>query len=298
MNKNAVEIKALIEGLNAALSLELTDYFTLYQVSPPRDGCDHAVMRLTFKIALQITGKWPPKQRKIAVLVNQVHLLYREFQSCNPVLVARNDLKYGLKLERDAIVCQTTLPLELSHGKIMMETCVICLEDTDVGNTFSVDGCLHRYCFSCMGLHVEDKLLHAMVPKCPHDGCLKFQACFVLLACRSITPVFLRVTILTPLKNCLYTSFPCSFETDALSVVSMVKADASPYAEVGLIIHDIQLLLNSYPDNDVDYVPRKANMAAYSLAKLGLINSCDSFLMEECPPSVAPFVTGDCPGSL
>ncbi|KAK1587846.1 hypothetical protein Q3G72_017393 [Acer saccharum] len=58
MNKNAVEIKALIEGLNAALSLELkrvqiiTDYFPLYQF---------------------ITGRWPPKQRKIAVLVNQAY---------------------------------------------------------------------------------------------------------------------------------------------------------------------------------------------------------------------------------
>ncbi|KAK1586267.1 hypothetical protein Q3G72_000639 [Acer saccharum] len=56
MSKNAVEIKALIEGLNAALSLELkrvqflTDYFPLHQF---------------------ITGRWPPKQRKIAVLVNQ-----------------------------------------------------------------------------------------------------------------------------------------------------------------------------------------------------------------------------------
>ncbi|KAK1587733.1 hypothetical protein Q3G72_016257 [Acer saccharum] len=95
MNKNAVKIKALIEGLNAALSLELkrvqflTEYFPLYQF---------------------ITGRWPPKQRKIAVLVNQVHLL-----RCNPVLVARNDLKYGLKLARDAIVCQPTLPAELSH---------------------------------------------------------------------------------------------------------------------------------------------------------------------------------------
>ncbi|KAI9195236.1 hypothetical protein LWI28_013060 [Acer negundo] len=118
-------------------------------------------MRLTFKMALQITGRWPPKQSKIAVLVNQVHLL-----RCNPVLVARNDLKYGLKLARDAIVCQTTLPAELSHSIIMIETCVICLEDTDVGNMFSVDGCLHRYCFSCMKLHVENKLLHAMVPKC------------------------------------------------------------------------------------------------------------------------------------
>ncbi|TXG73905.1 hypothetical protein EZV62_002484 [Acer yangbiense] len=167
MNKNAVEIKALMEGLNAALSLELkrvqflTDYFPLYQFafdfsiigivalyvdvhSPPRDGCDHAVMRLTFKMALQIAGRWLPKQRKIAVLVNQ----------------------YGLKLARDAIVCQTTLPAELSHGIIMIETCVICLEDTDVGNMFSVDDCLYRYCFSCMKLHVENKLLHAMVSKC------------------------------------------------------------------------------------------------------------------------------------
>ncbi|KAK1588345.1 hypothetical protein Q3G72_022372 [Acer saccharum] len=129
INKNAVEIKALIEGLNAALSLELK-----------------RVQFLTESYC--ITGRWPPKQRKIAVLVNQ------------------NDFKYGLKLARDAIFCQTTLPAELSHGIIMIETCVICLEDTDVGNMFSVDGCLHRYCFSCMKLHVENKLLHAMVPKC------------------------------------------------------------------------------------------------------------------------------------
>ncbi|KAI9196318.1 hypothetical protein LWI28_022888 [Acer negundo] len=181
MNKNAVEIKALIEGLNAALSLELkrvqffTDYFPLYQF---------------------ITGRWPPKQRKIAVLVNQVHLLRREFQSCNPVLVARNDLKYGLKLARDAIVCQTTLPAELNHGIIMIETCVICLEDTDVGNMFMVDGCLHRYCFSCMKLHVENKLLHAMVPKCPHDGCkseLKVDRCIK----------FLTPKLLERLKQCI-----------------------------------------------------------------------------------------------
>ncbi|TXG73914.1 hypothetical protein EZV62_002493 [Acer yangbiense] len=111
--------------------------------SPSRDGCDHVVMRLTFKMALQITGRWPPKQRKIAVLVNQVHLL-----RCNPVLVARNE---------------TCMRCINSH---MMEICVICLEDNDVGNTFSVDGCLRRYCFSCMKLQVENKLLHAMVPKC------------------------------------------------------------------------------------------------------------------------------------
>ncbi|KAL5765867.1 hypothetical protein ACOSP7_016484 [Xanthoceras sorbifolium] len=201
MSKNAVEIKALIEGLNAALSLELkrvrflTDYFPLYQF---------------------ITGRWPPKQRKIAVLVNQVYLLRRKFQSCNPVLVAHNDLKYGLKLARDAIVCQTTImPAEPSHGKTMMETCVICLEDTDVGNMFPVDGCLHRYCFSCMKLHVENKVLHAMVPKCPHEGCkseLKVDSCRKFLTPKLLETLEQRIKEASiPITEKVYCPYPkCS----------------------------------------------------------------------------------------
>ncbi|KAA8549496.1 hypothetical protein F0562_001180 [Nyssa sinensis] len=45
---------------------------------------------------------------------------------------------------------------------------------------FSVDGCQHRYCFSCMKQHVEMKLLQGMLPKCPHEGChsvLKIKSC-------------------------------------------------------------------------------------------------------------------------
>ncbi|XP_021889788.1 probable E3 ubiquitin-protein ligase rbrA [Carica papaya] len=36
---------------------------------------------------------------------------------------------------------------------------------------FSVDGCDHRYCFSCMKQHVEVKFLNGIVATCPHEGC-------------------------------------------------------------------------------------------------------------------------------
>ncbi|WCJ41085.1 RING/U-box protein with C6HC-type zinc finger [Euphorbia peplus] len=50
-------------------------------------------------------------------------------------------------------------------------TCVICSEKTDFERIFSVPGCLHRYCFSCMRKHVQAKLFHGILPKCPHQGC-------------------------------------------------------------------------------------------------------------------------------
>ncbi|XP_065865107.1 E3 ubiquitin-protein ligase RSL1-like [Euphorbia lathyris] len=58
-----------------------------------------------------------------------------------------------------------------STSKNTVITCVICLQETDVECIFSVDGCSHHYCFTCMKKHVEMKLLHGMVPKCPHQGC-------------------------------------------------------------------------------------------------------------------------------
>lgn len=85
--------------------------------------------------------------------------------------MARHDLKFALKLARDAIVSQSNRPAESSSVNSLNETCVICLEDTDRSQIFSVDECQHRYYFSCMKQHVEVKLLHGMVPKCPHEGC-------------------------------------------------------------------------------------------------------------------------------
>ncbi|KAK6235369.1 Ribonuclease H domain - like 10 [Theobroma cacao] len=156
LSKQAAELKALIEGLSAALSLGLNrvevfcDYYPIYQY---------------------VIRRWPPKQRKISMLVDQVLLLQSKFAYCSPTHVARNDIKYAFKLAREAIDSQVTRPVDQNHGKTVKETCVICLEDTDHGCMFSVDGCMHRYCFSCMKQHVEVKLLHGMVPKCPHENC-------------------------------------------------------------------------------------------------------------------------------
>ncbi|KAF5751523.1 E3 ubiquitin-protein ligase rbrA isoform X2 [Tripterygium wilfordii] len=212
LNKCAVAAKALIEGLNAAYALELKkitfycDYYPLYQF---------------------ISGRWPPKQRKIAMLVNQVSLLQRKFECCNPALVARNDIKYAFKLARDAIVSQTSMPTESIHDKQLKENCVICLEDTETEHMFSVDECLHRYCFSCMKQHVEVKLLHGMVPKCPHEGCkseLKVESCKKFLTPKLIETMIQRITEASiPVAEKIYCPYPrCS--------ALMSKSEVAEYA--------------------------------------------------------------------
>lgn len=127
---------------------------------------------------MQLIGRWSPKQQKIVALVNQVNLLRQKFTFSRPSLIARNDVKFAFKLAREAIVSQMN-NVEAS-SIVRHETCVICLEDTDAGEFFSVDDCSHQYCFSCMKQHVEVKLLHGMVPKCPHEGCnleLRIESC-------------------------------------------------------------------------------------------------------------------------
>lgn len=91
-----------------------------------------------------------PGNSKVATLVNQVALLQRKFEYCSPSLVARTDIKFALKVAREAIVSQITWRADSSNGKSLKETCVICFEETDVAEMFSIDGCLHRYCCSCM----------------------------------------------------------------------------------------------------------------------------------------------------
>jgi hypothetical protein len=85
--------------------------------------------------------------------------------------VARNDIKFAFKSARDAIISQITFTEETRNGKSLKETCLICFEDTGVEKMFSVDGCRHRFCFSCMKQHMEAKVLNGMVVKCPREGC-------------------------------------------------------------------------------------------------------------------------------
>jgi len=105
------------------------------------------------------------------MLVDQIRVLQLKFTYCDSRLLARNDVKFAFKLARDAIVSQSMRATEPGSTRSLNETCAICLEDTDASQIFSVDGCQHRYCFSCMKQHVEVKLLHGIAPKCPHEGC-------------------------------------------------------------------------------------------------------------------------------
>ncbi|RZC78798.1 hypothetical protein C5167_003013 [Papaver somniferum] len=81
-----VEAKALIQGLTAALSLDVKridffcDYYPLYQY---------------------ITMRHLVNQQNIATVVDQVSLLQRNFISCRPFLVARKDVKFAFKLARN-----------------------------------------------------------------------------------------------------------------------------------------------------------------------------------------------------
>ncbi|KAJ8563696.1 hypothetical protein K7X08_032148 [Anisodus acutangulus] len=165
MNRQCIEFKALIEGLNAAIALDLKrvvffcDYFPIFQF---------------------VTGRWSAKQRKVAALLNQVALLRQKFSFCQPSLVPRNEIKFAFRFAREAMTSQINKVTESDASRNVYETCVICLEDTDIGQIFSVDGCRHRYCVSCMKQHVEVKLLHGIVPKCPHAECnsdLKLDSC-------------------------------------------------------------------------------------------------------------------------
>ncbi|KAI8523973.1 hypothetical protein RHMOL_Rhmol13G0113300 [Rhododendron molle] len=194
------EARALIEGLNAAVALDLKrivlccDYYSLFQF---------------------ITGRWPPKQRKVATLISQVTQLRKKFLISAPSHVARNDVKFAFKLAREAIVSQIKRPSEPSSAHNTYENCVICLEDMDISHIFSVDDCSHHYCFSCMKQHIEVKLLHGMVPKCPHEGCnsiLKINSCRKFLTPKLIEMMSQRMKEASiPVTEKVYCPYPkCS----------------------------------------------------------------------------------------
>lgn len=149
------------------------------------------------------------------MLINQVKNLQRQFTSCNSRLVPRNDIKFAFKLARDAIVSQTNKTAESSRCKSLNETCVICFEDTEASQIFSVDGCLHRYCFSCMKQHVEVKLLHGILPKCPHEDCksdLDVGSCGKFLTPKIMETMRQRIKeASTPVTEKVYCAYPrCS----------------------------------------------------------------------------------------
>ncbi|KAG2673751.1 hypothetical protein I3843_13G092500 [Carya illinoinensis] len=207
------ELEALIEGLENALNLDLKrlTYF-----------CDD------YMLYQYVTGRVPPRQSNVVTLVNQVALLQRKFVFCKPSFVARNDIKFAFKSARDAVVSQITWTEETSRGKSLKETCVICFEDTDANKMFSVDGCLHRYCFSCMKQHVEAKLLDGKGAKCPHEGCnseVNIDSCRKFLAPQLVEVMTQRMKESSiPVTQKIYCPYPrCSTLMSKSEVLQYTK---------------------------------------------------------------------------
>ena len=144
--------------------------------------------------------------------------------------MGRNEIKFAFKLARDAIESQKNRSAESSRRKNQSETCVICLEDNDISQIFSVNGCLHRYCFSCMKQHVEYKLRNAQAPKCPHQGCkseLDTASCEKFL-----TPKFMEIMrqrkkeATTPVAERVYCPYPrCSVLMSKTEVLEHSRKD-------------------------------------------------------------------------
>ncbi|CAK7343732.1 unnamed protein product [Dovyalis caffra] len=263
-SKNVAEAKALIEGLNAALALDLKriavycDFYPLYNF---------------------VTGRWLAKQRKIAMLINQVALLQKKFVYCNPFLVPRNDIKYAFKFAREAIVSQLTRQAaESSRERIaIIEACVICLEDTDGDHIFSVDGCQHRYCISCMKQHVEVKLLHGTMPKCPHEGCqseLTVESCRKFLTPKLIETMCLRIKEASiPVSEKIYCPYPkCS----ALMSKNEVSEHAKSAVAAGLQLVGARKCLKCHGLFCINCkVPWHNNMTCYSYKRLNPDNPAE-----------------------
>lgn len=164
----------------------------------------------------QITGRVQPSEPdKYASLLSRISHLRRKFVYCEPSLVKGDRNRCALKSAREAIISQIKWPAESDKGRSFKETCAICFEDTDVEKMFTVDHCLHRYCFSCMKHHVEAKLLNGTMAECPHEGCkseVSFDGCKKFLAPELVEVAQERIKeSAIPVTEKLYCPFPrCS----------------------------------------------------------------------------------------
>ncbi|KAI4991492.1 hypothetical protein ZWY2020_039863 [Hordeum vulgare] len=135
-----LEVMALTEGLEAAFGLGIqsikivTDYRVLYN---------------------HLLGIWRPTQKKLADMIDQVLSVRKKFKQCEVLFVERRQIDYVMKLARESVESQLAKAITVHAGMDMRENCAICLEDTDVSKIHAVEGCAHRFCFSCMKEHVK-----------------------------------------------------------------------------------------------------------------------------------------------
>ncbi|CAA0823170.1 zinc finger (C3HC4-type RING finger) family protein [Striga hermonthica] len=166
VNQEFVEFKALSEGLDVAVLLDLkrvcvvTDSRVLYQY---------------------ITGKSNQVAANVTTFSQQIDILLRKFTYISALFVANRSIKFAFELARNAIECQVNLSAGSSSSvENPIESCAICFEYTSANRMFTIPDCLHRYCFTCMSKHVQFKLLEGSLPKCPFEKCksvLKLDGC-------------------------------------------------------------------------------------------------------------------------
>ncbi|KAK9072817.1 hypothetical protein SSX86_009252 [Deinandra increscens subsp. villosa] len=195
----AVELQALIEALTAAVALGLKRVQVF---------CDNNA------VYQYLTGKGQATANEFTTLVDQLNTFQRKFTYCGPFLVSQNQIRFAYQLARDALKSEATKFGESVSGRTLLEQCVICFESTYSGQMFSVDKCLHRYCFSCMRKHVEAKLLQGTLPECPHETCksnLEIESCKKFLSSELYDIMSLRVKeasipptdkVYCPFSNC------------------------------------------------------------------------------------------------
>ncbi|KAL6640644.1 hypothetical protein ACP70R_021767 [Stipagrostis hirtigluma subsp. patula] len=219
-----LEVMALMEGLDAALGLGIgsvtivTDYRPLHN---------------------HMLGIWRPSGRKLADMINQVLSVRKKFEKCEISLVEPSQVSYVVKLARDSIDIQIAKCLAASASKEKRETCTICLEDTDITKIHAVEGCGHRFCFSCMKEHVKVKLLHGMLPACPQDGCttkLTVEGSKIFLSARLLDIMVQRVREgQIPPSQKIYCPYPkCSALMSLSEVIHPMQESSSKYTVVDI----------------------------------------------------------------
>ncbi|KAJ1258139.1 hypothetical protein BS78_10G051600 [Paspalum vaginatum] len=248
--REVLEAMALKEGLHAALTLSVrminsNDVLSLLAVSVLNSLLDgvpyyyqckclvytyilyHAFLRV-------MLGNWYIKQKKVADMIDLVLSLLMEFEQCEMLLVRRSEVGYVIKLARDSIGAQITKALVVDSTKDKRETCTICLEDTDVSKIHIVEGCAHRFCFSCVKEHVKVKLLHGMLPACPQDGCtikLSVEGSKILLSPRLLEIMVERIREgQIPPTQKIYCPYPkCSALMSMSELIHPMQQSCSKY---------------------------------------------------------------------
>ncbi|KAK2649974.1 hypothetical protein Ddye_017463 [Dipteronia dyeriana] len=72
----------------------------------------------------------------------------------------------------------------------------------------------------------------------------------------------------------------CEVELDAQVVVNLVSSPMVTCSKVGPVVHDIKGLLSLSKECKIRFVPKKANMVAHCLAKLGCSVESNGFWLE------------------